>query len=708
MLGSARPRFVIRAILAVLFVMTWPVAARAQNDADAGSAAPSGHAPLMPSSPDEHRALPAATPSSPAPAGTSPAAAGTSPASPGQPGASPAPTSQVQGLGTPTPLAPINPRQDQEDLLRQGSERPSSDGSIGARPQDVYSEDWWGRARPLIELHGYFRTRAELFHNLFLGRHDLNGVYANGDYYSPAPLDQSYSDTSGTFHGVNLCGPFGNQACYDKTQSSANIRFRINPEIHISDNLRILSQIDMLDNLVLGSTPDAYAMQPGQSGSIAPGKYGYSPAGYNGYAPLGAFTTTQGPPTAGVNSYQNSINVKRVWGEYMTPVGQLRFGRMPSQWGLGMVANAGDGIDSDYQTTTDRIMFVSGIKSVDLYFGGAWDFVSTGPTNASPYDVYGGQPTNVSNLSNVGEWVLFAAHRTNPELQKLSLSRGDLVVNGGLYAIYRDQYLDVKAGQTPQTVDTTQVNNGLERRDVYAFIPDAWVQALWKKFRFEAEFAAIWGSIGTLPGGSSDIAGPGFLVREYGLATQTEFRAVEDKLHLNFGFGWASGDPWVQGLNPGSTGLQPELNGGKGPISTFRFHPDYRVDLIFFREILTRVEGAYYFRPSVDYDFLRNPNGQKFGGGGAIIWSRASEFEQTPGHKRDLGVELDLSLYYQAKDGSLNDDPEKLGGFFAMLQYGVFFPLGGLSYLPGEQNSNLPDWSTSAAQAVRLFLGIMF
>ena len=61
-----------------------------------------------------------------------------------------------------------------------------------------------------------------------------------------------------------------------------------------------------------------------------------------------------------------AVEVKRVWGEYMTPVGQLRFGRMPSQWGLGMVDNAGDGIDSDYQTTVDRIMFVTGIKSMDL------------------------------------------------------------------------------------------------------------------------------------------------------------------------------------------------------------------------------------------------------------------------------------------------------------------------------------------------------
>ena len=50
-----------------------------------------------------------------------------------------------------------------------------------------------------------------------------------------------------------------------------------------------------------------------------------------------------------------AVNVNRVWGEYMTPFGQLRFGRMPNQWGLGMVDNAGDGIDSDYQSTIDRI-----------------------------------------------------------------------------------------------------------------------------------------------------------------------------------------------------------------------------------------------------------------------------------------------------------------------------------------------------------------
>ncbi len=171
---------------------------------------------------------------------------------------------------------------------------------------------------------------------------------------------------------------------------------------------------------------------------------------------------------------------------------------MPDHWGLGMVHNAGDGIDSDWQSTVDRIMFVSGIRSMDLYFGGSWDFVSSGPTSATPYTVNGGQPYNTCQLSNVAQYSLFAAHRTNPELQRLQLSRGDFVLNGGLYGQYRSQWVDVQATSgatpnTPQTVDPTQVNNGLEARRAWVVTPDAWVQFLWKKLRVEAEFAGTWG-----------------------------------------------------------------------------------------------------------------------------------------------------------------------------------------------------------------------
>ncbi|HRG97592.1 MAG TPA: TIGR04551 family protein [Polyangiaceae bacterium] len=618
------------------------------------------------------------------------------------------PAASPAGAVTVAPSAPApDPDQDQRKLVAQGEARPDESAVAGV-PSSVFSDDWWGRTRPVLELHGYFRTRGELFHNFALGRFDNPGDEAN---LWAHPLDHTYNDKTGAARTVNQCGDNGTDPCFDKTQASANMRLRLNPEIHISDNLRILSQVDFLNNVVLGSTPDAYAIQPSGTGST-----GYRPAvnGYNGYAPLGTFSTTQGPPTAGVNGYKNSIDVQRAWAEYLTPVGQLRFGRLPLHWGLGMLANSGDRIDDDWQSNSDRIMFVTGIKSLDLYFGGSWDFISSGATNASPYDVYGGQPYNTANLTNAGQWSLLAVHRTNPELQRLKLAKGDMVVNGGVFALYRSQYLDVKAGENPLTNDSSATDRGLERRGAQAFVPDAWLQVLYRKFRFEAEFASVLGQIAKSPA-KNQINDP-IGVRQFGLATQTEYKAIEDKLRVGFGFGWASGDGNVEGLAPGANGLQ--VRKGDGPISTFRFHPSYYVDYIFHRRILSRVEGTYYFRPSVEYDFLRNPNGQKFGGGAAIIWSRASQFIQAPGNKRDLGIELDLQLYYQAKDGTLNDDPSKMGGFYSALQYGVFFPLGGLSYLPGEQSAiqavlppngnQAADVSLSTAQTVRLILGVMF
>jgi uncharacterized protein (TIGR04551 family) len=640
------------------------------------------------------------------------------------PAGPPPPSSPSSAAGT------INPAHDQQQLAAQGTQPVPGAGEPVVSSREVFAEDWWKNTRPVIEIHGYFRTRAELFHNFSLGRHSSSVNGNDPQYLWPIPLDQGYTGVGQNTSGqtVNVCGNNAtpNAQCNDKTESGANLRFRLNPEIHISDNLRIMSQIDLLDNLVLGSTPNAYATQPGTMTGLSSGPgstTGYQPVQYGSgyapakYAPISFFSTTQGPPTSGVNGFQNSVAVQRVWGEYMTPVGQVRFGRMPDQWGLGIVANAGNGIDSDYQSNVDRIMFITGIKSMDLYFGGAWDFPSTGPTNANPYDVYGGQPYNTCNLCNVNEWVAFLVHKTNPEIQRLKLSRGDFVLNGGVYTVYRSQYIDLGKGETPWSTPygaTGLANNGFEPRQAWAVIPDAWVQALWRKLRFEAELVTIQGQIGYLSGLNANVNNPA-TVQQYGLATQTEFRAIDDKLDLQFGFGWASGDAYANNggnnaLQPPNTGFQAEYttNGQVAPISTFRFHPDYRIDLIFWRNIMSRVEGAYYFRPSVDYDFLRHPDGEKFGGGAAVIWSRASEFIQAPGHQPDLGVELDLQVYYQSKDGSLNDDPTKVGGFFTMLQYGVFFPLGGLNYLPGQVQNAGFDTGLSAAQIVRLFLGIAF
>jgi hypothetical protein len=136
--------------------------------------------------------------------------------------------------------------------------------------------------------------------------------------------------------------------------------------------------------------------------------------------------------------------------------------------------------------------------------------------------------------------------------------------------------------------------------------------------------------------------------------------------------------------------------------------------MILNRNILTRVQGTYYFRPSADYDFLRDPNGQRVGGGIAAIWTRVSEFMQAPGHDRDLGIELNGRLYYQSKDGALNDVPGIMGGFFTELDYGVLFPMGGLGYTGRQaaaitaETRNAELAQTRIAQTLRWYLGVLF
>ena len=629
--------------------------------------------PAVPNTPTAPPVAPAG-PGAPAPTGDSPMNSVPTVRRVPEPSGNLTPSS-AQGNAT------VDPTKDKNELAAQGQSRPTMDPGLGTIPSNVYADDWWSHVHPVVELHGYFRTRGEMYHNFSLGR--AEGIGQGGLW--PHPLDDSYNaldrngvSPSGTGQTIALCGKNALGSCTDKTQAFGNMRLRLNPELHISDNLRILSQIDALDNVVLGSTPANY--NTGGSGAT------------QGYA----FDTQNAP--------QNSITVKRVWAEYTTPVGQLRFGRMPTHWGLGMLYNDGNGVDQDYQSNNDRIQFVTGLRSIDLYAGGSWDFANTGPTSSTPLDANGGQPYNTANRMNAGQWTLFVARRTNPELQRTRLSRGNVVVNGGLFNVFRTQGLDYAGTTTPDV--KTVPNNGFEHRGLVVYTPDAWIQVLWRKLRIEAEAAAHVGSVDQtadfkLPTNTGTTGADAVPIRQFGGVIQAEYKAVEDKLRMQFSSGWASGDPWAASLTSNH-----QLN-NTAAIQTFAFNPAYNIDLIFHRRLLQRVQGTYFFKPSVEYDFIRNPNGQKFGGGASFVWTRASQFVQTPGSKRDLGVEIDLQVYYQAKDGTLNDDPQKMGGFYAMLQYGAFFPLGGLQY-PEVTTTATPAAEVSTAQVIRLHVGVVF
>ncbi len=612
-------------------------------------------------------------------------------------------------------------------------DKPESESSTYDR---VFAEEWFKTARPTFELHGYFRVRSELFAHMDLNRHDDP---SSALWPRPASDDYTFLDQNGDEqrNTVELCGdsPATPERCESFTQAGANMRLRVSPVLTVSDNIRAFAQLDLFDNVVLGSTPDGYVNEPADAG-------GYSVRARGGYTPIGAFAATQWAPVAGGNSFSDSIQVKRAWGEYVSPVGTFRFGRMPDHWGLGMVYNGGDDLDADHATTIDRIMFKTGIKSVDLYFAGMWDFANEGAVGG-PY--YGcsqiergcddveiqaqryeleAKRYDLIQSDDVYQWGLQVYRKRDPQRAKLELARGDVVVNGGAYGLYRTQFLESFAplGANPREVSETLVRRGYE-----TFVPDVWGELMWDKFRVGVEAALVYGGIENTdvrsgnnyknpnsPEGEDD----GWNVRQFGFTLQSSYRAIEDRLRVDFGFGFATGDDDVEGINgygPGNPlqddaplgGLDAQLTQNR-TYSTFRFHPNYRVDQLLWRRIVGRVQSAYYFRPGASYDFIRSGDGQRAGGGVNLIWSRAVEPVQAPGNLPDLGVEIDTSIFYQGLGGSFDEEGRPETGFYGQLDYAVLFPLGGLGYLPGEEAGIGEDAKLAVAQMVRLYLGMLF
>ncbi|RYG73527.1 hypothetical protein EON77_12085, partial [bacterium] len=61
--------------------------------------------------------------------------------------------------------AAIDPAKDKNDLVAQGQSRPNLDPGLGTVASHVFSDDWWSHVHPVVELHGYFRNRGEMYHN---------------------------------------------------------------------------------------------------------------------------------------------------------------------------------------------------------------------------------------------------------------------------------------------------------------------------------------------------------------------------------------------------------------------------------------------------------------------------------------------------------------------------------------------------------------
>ena len=558
-----------------------------------------------------------------------------------------------------------------------------------------WQEDWVGEKRKLelVTIDGYLRARPDLFYKFDMGR--------------------------GTDQAGYPLFPRSPNSPNDRTQAGVNGRFRLEPTINVSEEIRIRSQIDMLDNLVWGSTPD----------------YAYSRDAANNYYAdanqFSIFSMSQTTQRSGINSIQDSIAVKRVWGEISTPVGILRFGRMPSHWGLGMLYNDGSGIDNDYGDTVDRVSFTAE-PIPHLYITPMMDFVTEGRTSARTLE--GGQPFDLSQADDGNAYNIAVQWRDTEQERLAKLNANQLVFNAGLHFSYRTQRFDDPAlanplltnGGTEGMTGASPTSTGFVLRKTDLFTPDLWAKVETKDFRIEAEAAAI---LGLMRGHANNIMdtdanSQSLYVYQFGGVIQGEAKLLNGDLEIGGEIGFASGDK-APGFgnytrrrgtaNGGAATVSGDTdgqqykctNGCTGPgnddeITNFRFNRDYRVDMIMYREILGGVTDSFYVKPKAKYRIV-----QGFEAFVAGIYSRAIFAESAPGAAysngdANLGIELNGGVRYETEDG-----------FFGQVQYGILFPLGGFARNDGtttDSNGRITGQAITLdnPQAVRAVIGIRF
>src|SRR3954463_16312246 len=352
----------------------------------------------------------------------------------------------------PAPTNPAaSPRLDQEEFRRQVMEEVRRElqktkdevkqetawveQDSQARVQDSEAVESLKQRVNLFQPHGYLRLRGEFFHNMDLDR----GPDPSGNLLFPGPF----------------IGTGGNNS-----QSDANFRFRFEPTLEVSEDLSIHFQADILDNVLLGSSPvtDAY-LDP--------------------FTPVSLLANRRGA---------GAVNVKRAWARVNTTLGELLFGRMGYHWGLGILHNDGNCLDCDFGDTYDRVAFqpreIKG-HNVSLMF----DVLAKGAFTTGEFGELG-RSVDADTLDDGYRLGIAITRLDTPETIKRKLDAGEWVLNYGVLGDYRTQAWDTvttlpNGGDLQTIAGIGSARAGVVRRGAKFYQPDAFLSLKKRKWRLD-------------------------------------------------------------------------------------------------------------------------------------------------------------------------------------------------------------------------------
>lgn len=518
------------------------------------------------------------------------------------------------------------------------------------------------KAFPWVELHGYFRFRPDALVNGHLGqavKSDLN----NADAITASAIRPPLS----LWPANNEQSEFKNKVgagLEEETLSGATIRLRLTPTVHVNEKITLHLTLDAFDNYVLGGSPDFAGVMKRPD------------------VPLSAFAITTRPA---------ALTLQSAFGQWKTPVGTLRVGRQSSHWGLGLLANGGQGntwdggrpiggyyggpllahqgygYDADFGSFADRAAFVTRIGGV--YVAAFWDFVSQGALAYDPSRI-DGVPMDLEESDDVNQVgiALFQKPLVDQEISARKTALIDnhgAVLDWGVYGIFRSQKLDTEEyvndnGDVVPPADLDASNGAnlrLLERDAWAAAGDLWLRyenrmAFDQRLVIESEFVYLMGKVGNAAAGID--TGKSEKERDiamWGGAIKAAFQ--NEGLGIYLDLGAASGDHnrCFGVYRPASCSLEDNDGNQDTEISAFKFHRNYRVDSILFRDVIGAVTNAWYIKPTVSinaHPFYALSD--QLGVDVSVLHATAMNVDGTPGYGSTLGTELEARAFIGQRD----------------------------------------------------------
>jgi len=345
--------------------------------------------------------------------------------------------------------------------------------------------------------------------------------------------------------------------------TGATHRLRLQPAFRIHSKLTVFAQFDVLPHTIWGS----------QS------------------------TLNADPTTNAVDNFMSNIpnsnanfQATRTWAQIDTPLGIAKMGRMPVEWGSGMVYNAGNDPLDEFGDTIDRLQFQAKIGNTALMV--AADSYSEGFINDSD-DSYG--------ISLAGQY---------------STERGNI----GVLGLYRTQ-------------QSEESSFGVFTADIAGSLTNG-------PFEADAEVALHAGS-GDLPGGLDGID-----MLAFGVALDARLKLKQMNIGIATGFAQGDSDPTDKSFT--AFQFNPDHNIGlmmfeePMPILKAAGEGDDGLgrDLSIARTGYG-ISNALYLKPSLDYHIRPD-----LSLGTQLIWAFAPSLPEDEGDNSSYGIEIDASVKY--------------------------------------------------------------